>query len=344
MNSLFIKGMDISFLDEIEQSGGQFYDGNTLMDGLELFQHKGTNSIRLRIWNNPSGGYCNLERTLALAKRIKDKGLHFLLDFHYSDEWADPAHQTKPKAWEGLGLQELNVAVYRYTAEVLLALKEQGTLPDMVQIGNEITPGMLWDEGKVDGEWDRDEQWEIFTRLVKSGIRAARDVYPEVQIMIHIDRGGDAVASQYFYDRFQQYGVEYDIIGLSFYPWWHGTLDDLRLNLEGLANKYDKDIIVVEIAYPWTLDAPEGFPLIVNDEAQLHPGYPATKDGQAQYIRDIVQLIREVPCGKGKGFYYWEPCWTPNKAEWSVGHANNWSNLTLVDYGGRVLPALEYLK
>lgn len=345
MDSIFYKGMDISFLDEIEQGHGRFYETNgQAMDCLDILQHNGVNSIRLRIWNEPPGRYCNLERTLVMAKRIKDRNLHFLLDFHYSDMWADPAKQNKPKAWERLDFKALTQAVFQYTEKVMKALKDQGTLPDMVQIGNEITPGMLWADGRVDGVFDTEQQWEKLTTLVQSGIQAAKAVYPEVNIMIHIDRGGDNEASVKFYDRFVQYGVEFNTIGLSYYSWWHGTLNDLRDNLIDLSERYGKDIVVVETAYPWTLESDNGLSFIVASEEQLHPGYPATVEGQTSYLKDFVEIIRQTPGGRGIGFHYWEPCWIPSKLDWSVGHDNNWSNLTLFDFDGHKLRSLEICK
>ncbi|WP_379129021.1 arabinogalactan endo-beta-1,4-galactanase [Paenibacillus sp. sgz500958] len=363
MKRTFINGMDISFLDEIEQGGGTFKarfvderidkgtrasKGETgamageIKDLLAILKGNGVNSIRLRIWNEPPGGYCNLERTLVMAKRIKEAGLGFLLDFHYSDKWADPQNQWKAAAWEALDFPELQTAVYEYTQQVLTALKEQGTLPDMVQIGNEITPGMLWPEGKVDGDSDTQEQWEQLVALVQAGISGAKSVESAISIMIHIDRGGDNPASRKFYDRFEELGVQYDVIGLSFYPWWHGTLQDLEHNLNDLAVRYGKEIIVVETAYPWTLSPPEGFPIIVSEESQLHAGYQATVEGQAAYLRDFTKVIQAAPGGKGIGFYYWEPAWIPSQKEWSVGHTNNWSNLTLFDYEGRRLDSLRF--
>ncbi|WP_127533383.1 glycoside hydrolase family 53 protein [Paenibacillus kobensis] len=344
-NAFFWNGMDISFLDEIELSGGAFYEDGLQRDLLYMMANNGVNTIRLRIWNDPPGGFCNLERTLAMAKRIKALGLHFLLDFHYSDVWADPAHQTKPKAWESLSFNGLIHVVYDYTRMVLTELQAQGTLPDMVQIGNEITPGMLWDDGRVGGEeYNSEEQWAQFAALVKSGIEAAKAVDADINVMIHIDRGGDNETCRMFYDRFARLGVEFDTIGLSFYPWWHGTLDDLRSNLHDLALRYDKDIVVVETAYPWTIEPAEGRSFIVTSEEQLHEGYPATVQGQTDYMRDFIRIVQETPNGRGVGFHYWEPCWIPSKDEWSVGHANNWSNLTLFDFEGRKLKTLEVLK
>lgn len=187
----FILGMDVSFMDEIEQHGGSYSDvDGKEQDLLSILKLNDANAIRLRIWNDPVGGYCNLERTVEIAKRIKAHGLHFLLDFHYSDRWADPANQWKPKAWESLSYEELQRAVCTYTADVLNTLKDNGALPDMVQVGNEITPGMLWNEGRVGGEEnDTDEQWERFAGLVKYGIAAVKSVDANIQVMIHIDRG-----------------------------------------------------------------------------------------------------------------------------------------------------------
>ncbi|GGG22749.1 glycoside hydrolase family 53 protein [Paenibacillus abyssi] len=343
MGKPFIHGMDMSFLDEIEMSGGTYEDNGAAEDVLVILKRSGVNAIRLRIWNEPAGGFCNLERTIVIAKRIKALDMHFLLDFHYSDKWADPANQWKPKAWESLSFEGLCEAVYDYTKHVLSELQKQGALPDMVQIGNEITPGMLWDEGKVSGEFDTDEQWERFTTLVKSGIAAAKAVDPSINVMIHIDRGGDLAASHAFFERFQKHQVEFDTIGLSFYPWWHGTLEDLRMNLFTLAQVFDKDINVVETAYPWTLDTTGGRQFIVDKEEQLHDGYPATVEGQGSYLRDLIGIIKQTPEGRGIGYYWWEPAWIPSKEEWSVGHANNWANLTLFDFSGRKLESMEAL-
>lgn len=343
----FIMGMDLSFMDEIEQGGGRYYDaGGEERELLELLAASGVNAVRLRIWNDPAGGFCNLERTVAVARRIKRQGLDFLLDFHYSDKWADPANQWKPAAWETLSYEELGQAVHAYTADVLEALKQADALPDTVQVGNEITPGLLWNEGRVDGEgFDTDEQWSRFAGLVKRGIEAVRAASPDIAVMIHIDRGGDNASSRKFFDRFAELGVDYDVIGQSFYPWWHGTLEDLRLNLHDLAHRYGKPINVVETAYPWTLEEPAGSKWVMNGREGLLPlpEYPASVDGQRRYLDKLIQIVREVPGGLGEGFYYWEPAWIPSQPEWSVGHPNNWANLTMFDFGGRMLDSFAAL-
>ncbi|WP_306437531.1 glycosyl hydrolase 53 family protein [Saccharibacillus sp. O23] len=342
-----IYGMDVSFLDEIEHGGGRYYDeAGRERDLLELLKEKGGNAVRLRIWNDPAGGFCNLERTVPIAKRIKALGMAFLLDFHYSDKWADPANQWKPAAWEALSGAELEQAVYDYTAEVLAALAEAGALPDMVQVGNEVTPGMLWDNARVGvDEFDTDENWATFANLVKRGIEAVRAASPDIRIMIHIDRGGDNASSRKFFDRFEQLGVEFDVIGQSFYPWWHGTLGDLRDNLNDLAVRYGKPINVVETAYPWTLEEPEGYRWVMNGKEELLPlpEYPPSPQGQQRYLEDLIAIVREVPNGLGEGFYYWEPAWIPSQPTWSVGHPNNWANLTMFDFEGKVLSSFAAL-
>lgn len=341
----FLKGADISFWDEIISEGGAYYENGVQADLLELLKRSGINSVRLRLWNEPAGGYCNLERTLAVAKRVKDAGLHLLLDLHYSDGWADPQKQTKPGAWQHLSFTELADAVRQFTGQVIAALKAQGTLPEMVQIGNEITPGLLWNDGRVDGEWDTYSQWSKMGHLLKSGIKGLREALTEkddVRIMLHLDRGADNRACQYFLDRMMQLGVDYDVIGLSYYPWWHGTLQQVSDNLADLAVRYGKDLVIVETAYPWTLSADgRALEFIVNKEEQLHDGYPATVDGQAEFLSTLLERVAQVPNGKGIGVYYWEPGWIPAKAVWSVGHDNHWSNLAQFDFNGDRLKSLD---
>ncbi|QMV41933.1 glycoside hydrolase family 53 protein [Cohnella cholangitidis] len=347
VDTTFLKGMDISFVDEIETEGGAYYDNGRKRDVLDILKDNGVNSARLRLWNEPKHDYVNLKKTKEMAKRIKEKGMHFLLDFHYSDYWADPSKQFKPKAWEGLSFPELAQAVRQFTRNAIAELKEQGTLPDMVQIGNEITNGMIWTDGRVDGEWNTERQWRNLADLVQAGIDGLNEALDEgekVPVMIHVDRGADNEGSRYFYDRLIRQGVGFDIIGLSYYSWWHGTLDQLKANLDDLANRYGKDIVVVEAAYPWTMTPPDDQPLIFNTEDWLYPGYPATPEGQEAFLRTLMDTIKSTPDNRGIGIYYWESCWIPSKPQWSVEHENNWSNLTMFDYKGNKLDSLRVFK
>lgn len=343
----FIKGADISFVDEIESEGGAFYENGEPRDVLDILKDSGVNAARLRVWNNPNFDYCNPRKTVKMAKRIKEKGLHFLLDFHYSDYWADPGKQHMPKEWEGLSFPQLVEAVESFTASLLRELGAAGAMPDMVQIGNEITCGMIWEAGRVDGEYNTPEQWAKLAELIRAGVRGVRSVSSEahaIPTMIHIDRGGDNEGSRYFYDKMQELEVEYEIIGLSYYPWWHGPLEDFTNNLHDLAKRYQKPIVVVEVAYPWTMTPPDDQELIFSKEEWIQPGYPATVEGQRLWLAELMKRIKEVPDGLGLGLYYWEPCWIPSKPNWSVGHPNNWSNLTMFDYKGNKLDSLDVFR
>jgi arabinogalactan endo-1,4-beta-galactosidase len=274
-----------------------------------------------------------------MAERIKDLYLKFLLDFHYSDTWADPGHQIKPVSWQNLNFQILKDSVYQYTRNVITALKNQNTIPDMVQIGNEITCGMLWDDGRVCGQYNTPQQWTQLAELINEGIRGVKeslDPGDTVSIMIHIDRGGDNAGSQWFFDNLLANNVNFDIIGLSYYPWWHGTLDEVELNINDLAQRYDKEIIIVETAYPWTLTWYDTTNNIVGDSSQLHQGYPASIDGQKSFIIDLIDIVRNVQNNRGIGIFYWAPEYI------SVPQLGSpWENLTLFDFTGELLSSIE---
>ena len=274
----FILGADISWVQEQEDQGTRFFDDGQQKDILVVLKDHGFNWIRLRVFVNPqapkgysSRGYCDLDHTLVMAKRIKTAGMGLLLDFHYSDTWADPGHQVKPAAWADLHGTELEKAVHDHTRNVMAALKKQGTAPDMVQIGNEISHGMLWPDGKV---WET-KDWEAFCGLIKAGITGVREVDPSVKIMIQLACGGDNAKSRGFLDRILEQDVDFDLIGQSYYPKWHGTLDDLKSNLTDLAQRYEQPIIVVEYSKP--------------------------------DIREINDIVRGLTDGKGLGTFIWEP-------------------------------------
>jgi arabinogalactan endo-1,4-beta-galactosidase len=335
----FIKGADVSSLPQIEDNGGVYKENGIQKDALFIFKNHGINYARLRIWHTPADGYCGLIKTLQLAQRIKNADLKLLLDIHYSDTWADPIHQTKPSAWQSLGFEELKDSVYQYTFDVIMALKNQNTLPDMVQLGNEIICGMLWDDGRVCDPFNTTQQWMQLAELLNEGIQGVNDgIDPgdSVKIMIHIDRGGDNGGARWFYDNLVAQNVNFDIIGLSFYPWWHGTLTDLQNNLNDLAGRYNKDIIVVETAYPWTLEWNDNTNNIVGDSTQLLSGYPATVEGQKNFLSDIITIIKNAPDAKGKGLFYWEPDWIS-----APSFGSPWENLALFDFDGNVLNSIS---
>jgi arabinogalactan endo-1,4-beta-galactosidase len=334
----FIKGADISFLQEIENRGGVFTEDGTRKDVLKILTDHGVNSVRLRIWHTPPGDYCGLDSTLLMASRVKAAGLPFLLNFHYSDTWADPGKQAKPQAWVGLDSGSLKDSVYEYTRRVMTALKDQNTLPDMVQIGNEITCGMLWDDGRICGSFDTPGQWAKLGDLIAAavdGVDAALLPADSTRIMIHIDRGGDVDGATRFFDNLVSQGIWFDVIGLSYYPWWHGTLTDLETTLSSLSCRYDRDIIVVETAYPWSLDWHDDVHNIVGLKEHLHKGYPATVGGQEAFLLDLMAVVARTPASRGRGVFYWAPEYI------SVpGLGSAWENVTLFDLNGEILPSV----
>ncbi|OIO18129.1 MAG: hypothetical protein AUJ54_08795 [Ignavibacteria bacterium CG1_02_37_35] len=328
----FIRGVDISTTPQIKNAGGVWKQNNVVDDVLDIFKNNGANYVRLRLWHTPTNKYCGLDSTLAFAKEIKAKGFKFLLDIHYSDWWADPGQQTKPAAWNGLSFAVLTDSVRSYTKRVIQALKDQNTLPDMVQVGNEITGGMLWPDGKISvGGWGN------FTTLLKAGIQGVKDVDTTVKIMIHIDRGGDNNSCRWFYDNLKSNGVTFDIIGLSYYPWWHGSLTNAQNNLNDLATRYNKDIVIVETAYPWTTQyLNDGMNNVGFDPAKLPAGYPVNPQGQRDFLTYLIKLIKNTTSGRGIGFFYWEPAYISVPP---VGSA--WENYALFDFSGNAFSTLQ---
>ena len=331
----FIRGADLSSVPRIEDHNGIFKLNGNSEDVLDIFKQSGANYIRLRLWHSPSDGYCGLAKTIAFAKRIKAKGFKFLLDIHYSDTWADPGHQTKPAAWANLSFNVLKDSVYSYTKDVITALKNRNALPDMVQIGNEVTGGMLWPDGKNNTA----NGWANFAALLKAGIKGVKDaaITARVKIMIHIDRGGYKNITQWFFDNIKAYGVDYDVIGLSYYPWWSGTFSQLKINLNALADRYGKDIVIAETAYPWTNKyVNDGVSNVGYDPSKLPAGYPVNEQGQRDFILYLKKLIKNTKNHKGIGYFYWEPAYI------SVpGAGSGWENYTTFDFKGNSLPSIQ---
>jgi len=339
---LGIRGVDISSLPKVEDHGGVFYnDDGREQDIFHILADHGVNYVRLKLWHTPASGYNSLERVKAVAQRVKAADMGFLLDIHYSDTWADPSKQYKPAAWEELDYDQLEGAVHDYTQEVVTELKVQGTDPDIVQIGNEIPNGMLWDTGKMDGASD---QFERLSGLLKAGIAGVRDSGSSARIMLHLDKGGNNDLYRWWFDGMIAEGVEFDVIGLSFYVYWHGELDDLSDNLNDLAGRYGKDLIVVETAYPYTLADQDGFDNLLRQSDQLAEGYPATVEGQAAWLEDLMQVVEDTPGGLGKGVFYWEPAWLGLPGcGWdpeNPSSGNGWENQALFDFGGKALSSL----
>ncbi len=334
----FFKGADISWLQEVETSGAIFREGGNAKDPLIILKNHGFNYIRLRIWHTPKFGINGLDSTLKMATRVKNAGLKLLLDFHFSDWWADPGKQIKPAAWNELSYNVLKDSVHQYVHAVFAALKAQGTLPDMVQFGNEIIGGMLWPEGDIRGDSNTVQQWIHFTDLLKAADQGMSEVLSPSEIvtrMVHIDRGGDYNACAWFFDKLFSYNVPCDIIGLSYYPWWHGSLANMSLNITNLEARYNKDIVLAEIAYPFTLQNNDKGGNIVSSPTQLLSGYPATVDGQGLFLSDVLKSVKNVPNNHGRGVFYWEPDALSSEL-WQSG----WENLSLFSFFGEVLTSI----
>ena len=287
-------GADVSFLGAAEKHGIVFRDNGVPRPGLEILNDHGYNWIRLRLFHAPTDLPNNLDYTIALAKDAKKLGFKFLLDYHYADGWADPGKQPIPAAWQGMTHLQLVDAVFSYTRDTIAAFRDAGVLPDMVQIGNEIIHGMLWPDGKLP------ENWDNFAQLIYAGINgvdAGRGNGLRPKIMIHIDRGGDWKSTKEFFDRLNSYGIPYDVIGQSYYPWWHGSLNDLRTNLGLMAREYHKPIIVVETAYNWKPG---------NYLGRRAP-FPESAEGQRQFLDELNRVVMGTPDGLGAGVFWWEP-------------------------------------
>ena len=287
-------GADLSFLKQAEDHGTVFKDDNVAKPGLQIFKDHGYNWIRLRLFHTPTQLPNNLDYTIATAQAAKKLGFKFLLDYHYSDTWADPGKQFIPKAWEGMTHAQMVDALFQYTRDTTAAFRDAGVLPDMVQIGNEITNGMLWPDARLPQNWDN---FADFIKAGIAGVEAGKGNQPRPRIMIHIDKGGDWRATKSFFDKLATYHVAFDVIGQSYYPWWHGTLLDLRENLIRTAREYNKDIIVVEAAYNYRPAEYRSSP----------PPFPETPEGQKQFWEEVNRIVMETPEGRGIGLFWWEP-------------------------------------
>ncbi|MEU6250995.1 glycosyl hydrolase 53 family protein [Glycomyces sp. NPDC047010] len=364
-----MRGADVSMTAEIEERGAVFRADGTERDLFGLLADSGVNWIRLRLWVDPRdesgepymGGTNDLETTIALARRAKAAGQHLLLDLHYSDFWTDPKKQSTPKAWRGLTGADLEARVHDWTAEVLAALDAAGAAPDMVQIGNETTNGMLWPEGKTPKFDDRERRftgedpaaWDRLAGLLRAGASAVREA-GDAKTVLHLDFGGANELYRGWFDEITTRGVDFDVIGLSYYPYWHGTLKDLGDNMSDLASRYGKELAVVETAYAWTGEEPEGHFQVFKLPMAETGGYEASPAGQAAFLRDLYAVVAGVP--GGLGIVYWEPAWLPvagttwaSRAGMEYGDdvvdeaGNSWANQALFDFDGNALPSLRAL-
>lgn len=308
----FAKGADVGWLQQMEATGYKFYNCNGKEDDcLNILKEHGINSIRLRAWVNPSedpaSGHCSTSEVVEMAFRAKEMGFRLMIDLHYSDSWADPEKQNKPAAWKNHSFEELVSDVYDYTLEVMNGLKAKDISPEWVQVGNEIPNGMLWPEGST-------EKFEQLSNLLNSGYDAVKAVFKNAKVIIHLDQGDDINRFISFFDKHKANGGKYDVIGVSYYPYWvkkdyTETIDNLNNNLIEFIKRYNKEVMVCEIG---------------GEDTEVTNNY--------KMLKEVIMKVKAIPEGKGLGVFYWEP-----------QGAYSWSKYKLSAWGedGRPTKALE---
>lgn len=310
--SNFSKGADVSWLPQMEASGFKFYDSNgSQKDCLQLLKDRGMNTIRLRVFVNPSNdmrsGHCSPAETVNMAVRAQKIGMRIMIDFHYSDTWADPAHQTKPADWAKSSFLELQNHVYKHTFDVLNDLKKVGVTPEWVQVGNEIPSGMLWPEGKI----ENNKNWNQLAALLNKGYEATKAINPSTKVIVHVDQGNDNSRFRWFFDNLTTQKLKYDVIGLSYYPYWLGqekgkealkdykkTIADLEFNLKDMVLRYSKEVMIVEVGGDFVLE-----------------------EDTKNMLTAVINVVKAVPNKKGLGLLYWEP---QGEKSWSGYQLNAW--------------------
>jgi len=278
----FAKGADVSWLTEMEASTVKFYNnGGTQQDLLQILKDKGMNSIRLRVWVNPSDGWCNKADLLAKAIRAKSAGMRIMLDFHYSDSWADPGKQPKPAAWVGQSISGLKTSVYNHTLEVMTELKNNNITPEWVQVGNETNNGMLWEEGKASANMKN------FADLVLSGYNAVKAVSTTSRVIVHISNGYDNSLFRWMFDGLKSNGAKWDVIGMSLYPSatdWQAKNNQCLANMNDMVTRYGSEVMMCEV------------------------GMPASEAAAAKlFLSDLITKTKSLSQSKGLGVFYWEP-------------------------------------
>lgn len=364
--SKFVKGMDLSTLLEMERCGAKYFDQGKEMDILDIMKSYDVDTIRLRLWNDPKSetgepygaGNNDLAETLAIGKRVSDAGFGVLLNFHYSDFWADPGKQFKPKAWASYGVEELEKAVYDFTKESLTAVLGAGVNVTMIQVGNELSNGLLWPEGKM-------PNYDNIAKFVSAGIRACREIKADIPLMIHLDNGGKNELYRDWFDHYVERGEDFDYIGLSYYPFWHGSLQSLEDNMNDIAVRYGKELIVAEVSMGYTMEDYKSYEKLEDSERKGYATrqelvdkieYPMTVQGQVDFTKDFLNRVAHVADDKGCGFFWWEPAWIPvSGSGWATPASlkymndpgpcgNEWANQALFDYQGNALPTLEVIR
>lgn len=364
-------GVDVStYLEELEH-GAKYFDGVRQVEPLDEFRLNGVDIMRIRLWVDPKSekgepylaGNCDLDNFLKLAHIARSKGYEIMLDLHYSDFWCDPSKQSIPKSWRGQSFDKLVKTLGEYTFDVLSTIKESGIDLIYIQVGNEITNGMLWPAGKlIPNEDGTRGNYENLTALIKAGSASCRKVFPQAKILLHLERSYDVAIYNEFFGNMQKAGVDYDAIGFSYYPYWHGTFKQFFANVEN-CKKFGKELLVVELGYAFTAEdyirtEHGGAELVISkDNLTALPfisEYPISPEGQAKFVEDFLNGCKRHGV---KAVVWWEPVWIPGEGIcWAsaagqeyIGETgkptrNEWANQCLYDYGGVKLPAFDKFK
>lgn len=313
----FILGMDASCVPALEAGGVQYYNREgKCQDVFQILAESGINYIRVRVWNEPfdengngyGGGNCDIENALQIGKRATRYGMKLMVDFHYSDFWADPGKQKAPAAWQGMNPEEKADALYRFTCDSLALLKNAGVDVGMVQLGNETNSGLA-------GE----TRWENMARLFSAGSKAVRETIPNALVAVHFTNPEKPGTYEYYSRQLDHYGVDYDVFATSYYPQWHGSLENLQQVLKAISETYGKRVLVAETAHAYTAEDLDFHPNTVTRDT-VTP-YPKTPEGQAAWVYDVAQAVSQIP--GGMGVFYWEGTWI------SAGGSSYGQNRTL---------------
>lgn len=337
----FILGMDASCVPSLEAGGVKYYDHDgTEKDVYQILSENGINYIRVRVWNDPydkngngyGGGNCDLDNAIEIGKRATKYGMKLLVDFHYSDFWADPSKQMVPKAWAGMSIDEKAEALYQYTKDCLTALLDAGVDVGMVQIGNETNGALCGESSSSLGGWKR------ITQLMSAGSKAVREVCPSALVAVHFTNPEKAESYTIYSKNLDYYGVDYDVFASSYYPFWHGTLDNLATVLSDIANTYGKKVMVAETSYAYTTEDSDFYGNTIGSGSIIVNGYTFTPEGQANLVRDVVDTVVNKTTN-GIGVFYWEgtwissggTSWNSNSAKWEK-YGSGWATSYASEY------------
>jgi arabinogalactan endo-1,4-beta-galactosidase len=355
----FYFGADLSYVNQILDHGGVYKDNGEVRDPYRIFKDHGTNLVRLRLWHDPEWTkdvytprgtveYNGLQDVSKAIQLSKDQGMQVLLDFHYSDAWADPGKQEIPKAWINIrDLAVLKDSVYQYTFKTVSYLKGKNLLPDLIQVGNEINCGMFITAAPAGFPTCNScsGQWQQLGDVLNSAIAAVKDATStspvKPKILLHV---ADPKNIQWWFDNIRDNGkvTAYDIIGFSYYPLWHTTISPQQLQgtVSSLKTRYQKPLMILETAYPWSTQNADSYNNIFGSQTPIN-GYPFTKEGQHEMMTFITQA---VVSGGGVGVVYWEPAWITSQTRDLWGQGSSWENTTFFDFDGNALPSIDYTK